>query len=423
MNRNWTNDTRKILQDAQCNAPQGLLSDIKKEMARRNLRPAYGKCQARLLGFRVGRGEAVAAVVAAAVILGVCFWPRANQEEQPIIGRLRLPDSSAQQEVRHLVSNANGLDASPLVATMTKVKAWMAGTDEAACGSERASHAVLSTAQLALADAGHMREQVVDGCHDSLSGQVSNVVRGKVVERSSVQRHTQQTSVENGLGDEMANRGSVQLSAHVSGMPSLNLDGVAGSQYLDYYVSAPFGYGLGDKNSSLAGIGHAQVPGGNAKHYQPVKVGVSVRVPLGNRWSLQTGLNYAYLKSDFKDAVNPHDIIGIQSLHYIGVPVGVSYDLWSTRRLHVYATAGGEVEKLVKGNYQCDSGDESVTEGRLLLSVGAAAGIGFSLSKSVGIYAEPGVNYHFKNGSGVESAYTDRPLGFSLTVGLRWNTT
>ena len=100
----------------------------------------------------------------------------------------------------------------------------------------------------------------------------------------------------------------------------------------------------------------------------------------------------------------------------------MSYDVWSTRRLNVYASAGGEVEQLVKGTYKSDAGEERVKENRPVVSVNAAAGAAFKLSQSVSVYAEPGLSFHFKNGSGVESAYTDRPLGFSLNVGLRWNT-
>lgn len=40
MNKKWTNDTHRLLNDAQHSAPEGLLGDIKKEMARRGLKPA-----------------------------------------------------------------------------------------------------------------------------------------------------------------------------------------------------------------------------------------------------------------------------------------------------------------------------------------------------------------------------------------------
>ena len=39
----------------------------------------------------------------------------------------------------------------------------------------------------------------------------------------------------------------------------------------------------------------------------------------------------------------------------------------------------------------------------------------------VGIYLEPGVSYYFDNGSFVETVYRERPLNFSLGIGLRFN--
>ena len=122
------------------------------------------------------------------------------------------------------------------------------------------------------------------------------------------------------------------------------------------------------------------------------------------------------------DSSNGNSITGSQALHYIGVPIGVSYDVWSNRRFNVYATAGGEMEKLVKGTFFTDNSSEKVKENRPVLSLNVAAGIALKLSPMVSFYAEPGLSCHFKNGSGVESSYTDHPLGFSLNVGLRLNT-
>ena len=49
------------------------------------------------------------------------------------------------------------------------------------------------------------------------------------------------------------------------------------------------------------------------------------------------------------------------------------------------------------------------------------AGIQFNCSRHLGIYAEPGFSYYFDNGSFVETVYRERPLNFSLGIGLRFN--
>ena len=59
--------------------------------------------------------------------------------------------------------------------------------------------------------------------------------------------------------------------------------------------------------------------------------------------------------------------------------------------------------------------------GPLQWSVGASLGIGYRFNGLVGIYLEPGVSYYFDNGSFVETVYRERPLNFSLGIGLRFN--
>ena len=58
---------------------------------------------------------------------------------------------------------------------------------------------------------------------------------------------------------------------------------------------------------------------------------------------------------------------------------------------------------------------------RLQMSANAAAGIEYNLTNHLSIYAEPGASYYFKNGSDLETYYTDKPLKFNLNVGLRLN--
>ena len=49
----------------------------------------------------------------------------------------------------------------------------------------------------------------------------------------------------------------------------------------------------------------------------------------------------------------------------------------------------------------------------------AAVGAEWRFADRLGAYIEPGLSYSFDNGSSVPTVYADRPLAFSLSLGLR----
>ena len=159
--------------------------------------------------------------------------------------------------------------------------------------------------------------------------------------------------------------------------------------------------------------------GGRTHHKLPVKGGLSLRYSLDDRWSVQTGVNYSYHSSEIEMGGEDID----QQLHFIGVPVAVGYNVWGNRHVNVYLTAGGEVEKLVKGrrtvSYTGQQRNEDVKISRPQLSVQMSAGAEYRATRAVSLYIEPGVSYHFDNGSGVSTIYSDKPFEFGLSMGVR----
>ena len=168
----------------------------------------------------------------------------------------------------------------------------------------------------------------------------------------------------------------------------------------------------------------------STEHYQPVSFGRAISVGLDDRFSLETGADYSCLVSDMSSGTeeNRYDIR--QTLHYVGVPLRARYSFWKPGGFGLYMTAGGKVEKCVGGttstSYVVKSSVSSSTKDRITVdplqwSVGASLGIGYRFNDLVGIYLEPGVSYYFDNGSFVETVYRERPLNFSLGIGLRFN--
>ena len=100
--------------------------------------------------------------------------------------------------------------------------------------------------------------------------------------------------------------------------------------------------------------------------------------------------------------------------------------VWSDKRWHVYAMAGGAVEKCVYGSLKMnDKWNMSDVNQRLEVdelqwSIQASVGAQYRLAERVGVYVEPGVAYYFDDGSKIETIRKDKPLNFNLQVGLRF---
>lgn len=167
-----------------------------------------------------------------------------------------------------------------------------------------------------------------------------------------------------------------------------------------------------------------------AKHKQPVTVGISLKYNLDRKWSVTSGLTYTLLSSELLSGSDNNYYTSEQTLHNIGIPLSMNYTLWNTGNASIYLSGGGMLEKNISGklttDYVVDNQLESteknhMTLDRLQWSLNSSLGIEYNFSSKIGLYAEPGVIYYFKNGSRVETIYKEKPLNFNLRVGLRFS--
>lgn len=167
-------------------------------------------------------------------------------------------------------------------------------------------------------------------------------------------------------------------------------------------------------------------------HKIPVKIGASIRYNFNKFLGIESGLTYSFLSSDLKTgeegAVSGWSK-GVQSMHYLGIPLNLSFNIFSSRYFNAYVTAGGLMEKCVRGSLKTDEyldgkyhGSSSTTlkQKGLQWSVNGAAGIQVNILPQLGLYMEPGVSHHFSNNSKVRTIYSDKPTDFSLSFGLRY---
>lgn len=168
-------------------------------------------------------------------------------------------------------------------------------------------------------------------------------------------------------------------------------------------------------------------------HKIPVKVGLTARYNITGRLGVETGLTYSILSSSVKTGnseTGKNWSTGSQTLHYLGIPLNISFNILNSRYVNIYVTGGGMMEKSISGSIKTDEYvdgkfDRTLTTNispkGLQWSVNAAAGIQANILPQLGFFVEPGVSHHFKNGSRVRSIYTDKPTDFSLGFGLRYS--
>lgn len=167
-----------------------------------------------------------------------------------------------------------------------------------------------------------------------------------------------------------------------------------------------------------------------AKHRQPVTMGTSIKYNVNEKWSLTGGLTYTILSSQLRSGSNSHYYTSEQTLHNIGIPLDINYNLWKHRNVSFYVSGGGMAEKNVSGKLSTDyvvngklesTEKDHITIDRLQWSLNTAVGVEYNLFSKIGLYAEPGVIYYFENGSEIETIYKEKPINFNLRVGLRFS--
>ena len=163
---------------------------------------------------------------------------------------------------------------------------------------------------------------------------------------------------------------------------------------------------------------------GSASTYGvPFTVGLGVRIYVAPRLSIGTGLDYSLLSRTFTGSYLGTSGTVSHTIQYLGVPVRLYYDILTSDRIKFYAYGGGEVEFCLGNSYRLFGAPDIVREYKVnspLFSVGTGLGVEFRLSRTVGLYLDPGVNYYFP-GNQPRSIRTDKPLLLNFDAGLRFN--
>ncbi len=434
MNEDWTKDIQRLMADHRVKAPDGLLEEVKQRLASGTPVASPKSIQpARKITMWRYRWLTAAAVVAA---IGVpVTWRLLKVDESPrVVAVSRAIQQSASRVEAGSATSVEANNALGSLATRREVATLSKHGEARECG--RVTTGVLSEASVTQAE-------TVEATKAEVSGQATPVATNdekgqplpkhengkplpkprqdvKLGKRPGRNSYQYQAEADDAYHRSSLTSSSLSLTAYYGG--AFNGNGLAagrGGYVASDYYSDDMPFGAFPMELGKANVLMAKQPKRKSHHAQPVKIGVSVGYRLSDRWAVNTGVTYSYLSSNFTE---DGSVVDRQRLHYVGVPLTASYSFLRTKRAEVYVTAGGEVEKLVKGSTGMEGFEqEKLTEKRPQWSVKAAVGGAFHFTPSLSLYAEPGVTHYFDNHSSIDNVYKDRPTSFSLNVGLRFN--
>lgn len=168
---------------------------------------------------------------------------------------------------------------------------------------------------------------------------------------------------------------------------------------------------------------------GAMDHRLPVSVGLNVRKYLTPRLGVETGLVYSYLRSQAQ-IEGAFGYQYTQKVHYLGIPLSLTYSVLDRKRLDFYFIGGVMVEKAISATGQVDvfngttrvsSATNHLSANGVLGSVHVGTGFGYNFVDRLGLYVEPSVNYYFRNDNQPITYRTANRWNINIRMGLRYN--
>lgn len=423
MKTNWQKDIHDRLGSYEKDAPEGLWEGISRRMPKLNDGGMLTDKPQRTAKFRMWRVAGVAAAASVALVIGYNFLGNDTKDN------INIPTNTTKHP-NMLASNKKPLGNKP---TGVCVEQATHSADDLLAEQPKLYKAYTEQPTLASASTETDVKEISSKEENSKEENKQTETKPAKREDSRVLPHNPDNNLlafndmTERRGDEDApSRWSVSTGA----MGGLGASGTT-TAYGDYLVlSCPGGADTKDSPMlDMSSVNRDVETKTEYEHHLPIRIGLSVAYALTDRLSISSGLTYTRLASDIKDASRESKYIGEQRLHYVGIPVNVSYKVASFRWLGLYGTAGVLAEKCVSGttdegyvenNTMKYTNTHDISSKPLQMSVNAGVGIQFDFIDNVGIYAEPGLSYYFDDGSALQTIYKEKPLNFNLNVGVRF---
>lgn len=163
-------------------------------------------------------------------------------------------------------------------------------------------------------------------------------------------------------------------------------------------------------------------------HDKPITFGLSMTKTINRKWNVETGLQYSLLKSEFILGEDDYYVQKRQKIHYLGIPLRLSYKWFGANRWTAYTSAGIILNIPLSGKT-----DEQYVTGTVIpyseswhftppfqWTVGTGVGLQYNFTNNWGVYLEPTFSWHIPNGSTTRTIWTKHPFTITVPFGIRF---
>jgi hypothetical protein len=170
----------------------------------------------------------------------------------------------------------------------------------------------------------------------------------------------------------------------------------------------------------------------------PLTFGLNINLSLHGKWALETGIQYTKLQSKGKVTINSSNAVQFttnfnykvdESLHYLGIPIIINYNLFQKRKTTFYISAGLSIDKGIIAKYKATP-EDNFPGMQPIYSHNSIKGLQYSVNSGIGIsyifiphfelFAQPSVIYYFNPREKNATIYSAHPWMFNLRSGIRY---
>lgn len=163
-------------------------------------------------------------------------------------------------------------------------------------------------------------------------------------------------------------------------------------------------------------------------HYMPTTWSLALKYNLSKQFSVESGMNYSRLCSDFELGTDGNIIQEHQRIHYIGIPMKGFVNMYERNTWGIYGSMGVTMNIPVNSSLNKDyyihnklsDTEKASIHAPLQWTVNTGLGVQYNFTRNISIFAEPNLQYNIPTNSSIETYLTEHPFTITLPLGVRF---